>query len=97
MSVVRKYLTEERQEFISLRELLEAIRESDGCTLQEAADFLAKCLCEARLQETGPNWCSLHPGKKMVRLMNQREILPLLDYVATTGEYYRDLADDIPF
>ena len=36
-----------------LRELLEAIRESDGCTLQEAADFLAKCLCEARLQETG--------------------------------------------
>ncbi|CAJ0773070.1 hypothetical protein [Ralstonia chuxiongensis] len=63
-------LAAENAEFVSLRRLLETIRTSEGCSLQQAADWLSR-----KINRTGESenltWCKLEPGFGIVGANNQ--------------------------
>lgn len=92
MSVVAKRLEEQQAEFISLYELLESIVQHDGCTLQQAAQFLMASL-DFESGSYSPPWHQPSPRLHLAPPTDAAGGRWLLQYVAKNGDY----SEEIPF
>lgn len=99
MSAVKGFLVSQRADFISLRELLEAMTKSgDGCSLAEAASVLSQIL---EFEGVSNPWFSYTATKGLQPFVHasrgQSRPNALLAYTANNDKLEEDPFDDIPF
>lgn len=99
MSAIKNFLGASRDDFISLRELLDAMAVQEGDSLQDAAQVLCQILAR---DLSRPPWASYERTYGICSRGEAGDLRAdaLLTHVATHGEYQKpgfDDDDDIPF
>jgi hypothetical protein len=95
MSAVKKLLQEQDKDFISLHDLLIAIKDANNCTLGEAASVLLRLMSQGtKLSNPTLYSCTVQLG--MVReVWPKQTVIDQIYYVAANGNF--EYSDEIPF
>ena len=94
MSVVKKILREQDQNFISLYDLLIEIKAANKCTLSEAATVLIRLLNKTKTSERPSLYTNTFP------LGMENAFFEKLEFVALNGNFEMEGdndVDDLPF
>lgn len=101
MSAVKKLLREQEQDFISLHDLLTEIRDTNTCTLKEAATVLLRLLSNSTELATPSLFSNTVRFGMVKESWSKNPTMMRLQQVALNGEFatpgWEDLDDSIPF